>query len=84
MRFESVKQDAAGIGAAIEILKIEDRFDPRDESLMELIYEKSGTRYPGILTEIKPDGGFIYSLTVGGIIYAVYYDASTCGVGEVV
>ena len=76
-RLEGAKQDAVSIGAAIELLKVEDRFDPDDDGVHEMIFEKSGTRYPGQISDLQVDGGFIYTLTIGGAAFIVRYDAAS-------
>ena len=84
-RLAGVRQEAAGIGAAIEILKIEGRYDPRDEDLFELIFEETGVIYEGELSELDADGGFVYGRTIGNEYYSARYDSSTGSVdGEIV
>ncbi|MCL2057643.1 MAG: type II secretion system GspH family protein [Oscillospiraceae bacterium] len=85
-RLTSARQDAAVIGAAIELLKVEGRFDPYNAEMgdiYEMIYAKSGARYAGRISELTADGCFVYSLTAGGATYVVRYDASTGSVDEV-
>ena len=103
-RLAGAKQDAASIGAAIELLKMEGRFDLyatpgpsgatpgpsghpiRDEGgsgLYDLVFEISGTRYRGSISELQADGSFLYTLIAGGAVYVVRYDASTGNVDEV-
>ena len=76
-RLASAKQDAANIGAAIELLKLEGRYDPDDDHLFYLVCEKSGIVFAGNISEMNADGGFIYTLNVGGTLYVVRYDAAT-------
>jgi len=82
-RLTNVKQEAAGIGAAIEILKEEGRFDPGDERLPVLINGLTESEYKGGLSEIKTDGSFIYSRTEGGESFIVRYDSASGSVEEV-
>lgn len=82
-RLSNVRQDAAGIGAAIEVLKLEGRFDPDDSGLATLIFETSGIEYGGRISELKPDGCFYYSRTDGGVTYVVRYNSLTGSVENV-
>ena len=81
-RFESAKRDAAYIGAVIERMKIEGIYDPDDAGINEIIREKSGTEYPGYISELMSDGSFAYSLAIGDVVYKVYFNPQTCGVYE--
>ena len=77
-------RDAAGIGAVIESLKLEGKFNPEDAAgLAREIYSASGVEYEGRFSEVQPDGSFIYKRVEGGVTYAVRYDSSTGSVGEV-
>jgi len=82
-RLSNVKQDAFGIGSAIEIIIVEGRFDPSGEGLMDLIYYKTGMLYEGEITELQPDGSFVYSKVEKGETIVVRYDQATGSVDEV-
>lgn len=83
-RVANVKQDAAGIGAAIEVLKLEGKFYTGDAAgLSKLIYETAGVEYKGHISKLQHDGSFIYNRTDGGIEYSVRYDSATGAVEEV-
>jgi len=82
-RLSNARQDAASIGAVIEILKIEGRFDPDDANICDLIYEMSGVEYGGRISNMDTAGGFVYSVTDGGATYTVRYDPVTGSVNEV-
>ena len=81
-RLAGAKQDAASIGAAIELLKLEGRYDPDDDRLYDKICEESGMSFSGNISELRADGGFLYIVTAGNATYAVRYDASTGNVDE--
>lgn len=81
-RLLNVRQDAASIGAAIEILKLGGGYDPVYEGLYDRIREISGKSFDGFISDLRPDGGFVYSQTIGGVTYAVRYDAPTGSVVE--
>ena len=75
IRITDVRMDATYIGAAIETLIIEGRYDPGDDMLYDLIYEKSGRVFDGEVSELSDEGCFIYTKTVEGVPYSVFYDA---------
>ena len=81
-RLENVRQDAAGIGAAIELLKIEGKFDPSDSNLLGTVKNKLGAEYGGHISDLGADGAFVYSLKVSGVIYKVRYDPKSGAVYE--
>jgi len=81
-RLSNVMQDAAGIGMAVETMKIQGRFDHSDTRLLEIIYYESGLLYTGHISDLRPDGSFIYSKTDGGVTYRVRYDSETGSVEE--
>lgn len=81
-RLENVRQDAAGIGAAIELLKIEGKFDPSDSNLLGTVKNKLGAEYGGYISDLGADGAFVYSLKVSGVIYKVRYDPKSGAVYE--
>ena len=80
-RLESAMRDAIAIGAAVEILRIEGKLDPKNTDLNKQVYDLTGQRYEGHIV-LTADSGFIYSRTIGGVTYSVYYDSLTGSVSE--
>ena len=81
-RIAGAKQDAASIGAAIELLKIDGSFDPADHGLYDKVCELSGAQFHGQISELRSDGGFLYTVEAGNATYVVCYDATSGNVYE--
>ena len=82
-RLDNVRRDAASIGAAIEILKLDGRFNPEKNELIKQIYEVAGNEFTGQISGLRTDGGFVYSRSDGGETHSVRYDPNTGNVDEV-
>ena len=73
-RQSELRQDARSIQAAIELLKIEGRFDYKDERMTEAIQDYIGKRLSGCVSSITQEGSFIYTKDVDGYRYQIAYD----------
>jgi len=82
-RYSEARQDAAAIGAAVEILKIEGLYDPDGDGLYALIVMESGREFLGTISDMEADGSFIYSHKSGDYICVVRYDSATGSVSDV-
>lgn len=82
-KFADIIQDAADIGASVEILKLEGEYDPGDASFAEKIAGMGGRELNGWISEIHDDGCFTYNRDVNGVTYVVRYDSASGSVFEV-
>ena len=73
-RQSELRQDARSIQAAIELLKIEGRFDNSDEKMTEAIQDYIGKRLTGRVSSVTQEGSFIYTKDVDGFRYQIAYD----------
>ena len=73
-RQSELRQDARSIQAAIELLKIERRFDSEDERITEVIEDYVGRRLSGRISALTSGGSFIYTKDVEGYRYQIAYD----------
>ncbi|MDR1439221.1 MAG: type II secretion system GspH family protein [Clostridiales bacterium] len=74
-RQSEARQDAMLAGAAIELLKIEGRFDAGDAGLEEKIKAVAGKELDGLISSVDDSGSFVYSREFGGTIYTVSYNS---------
>ena len=73
-RQSELRQDARSIQAAIELLKIEGRFDNRDEKMTEAIQDYIGKKLTGRVSSVTQEGSFIYTKDVDGYRYQIAYN----------
>ena len=73
-RQSELRQDARSIQAAIELVKIEGRFDNRDEKMTEAIQDYIGKKLTGRVSSVTQEGSFIYTKDVDGYRYQIAYN----------
>ena len=74
-RQSELRQDARSIQAAIELMKIEGRYDIQDTWVTDTIQEYVGRRLHGQISSLNRDGGFVYTNDVEGYRYQIAYEA---------
>jgi prepilin-type N-terminal cleavage/methylation domain-containing protein len=74
-RQSQARQEAMLVGAAIELLKVEGRFDAGDAGLEDMIRARAGSELEGRIVSVDGDGSFVYSRESGGAVYTVAYSS---------